>query len=1357
MKRSLLRIFALCLSLLFLMQAGAFSAFAVTDEEIEQYEKDLAAYLEWQEYRKNETAYWAYQAALETYAAENEAYLQYQGVIEAVKQKLPAIDYIFIEDARGWALTNSINLGVSAVEQFDDATQYEDIIRQFKDVLQEAKTSSAALKGIFSGYQAVLKASYSSEYESLKARFAFYTDNYQDLIDNSKALCVDLISIYLGSSIVEKGIADKEKERDMEGRYLKLVYQLYVLFCCLNDDVALDDPDSDEILAGLSLNEVLGASSSQIASDTDDASPESISFPAAELTPAVEPEKVDKPTQPDSVEITVEPTCPEGYTPGVHFHKWNDGEVTTAATCTTPGVRTYTCTSCGETKTETITAQGHDYSVVVTQATCTTGGYTTRTCSRCGGTVTDSQTGPLGHAWGTPVVTPASCMTPGSKVFTCANCGAVNSEKIDPLGHQYTAVVTNPTCEAGGYTTHTCSKCGDSYVDTNTQPLGHVWNAGTVTKTATCTEAGEKTFTCTRCSITQTEPIPAPGHSYQNTVTPSTCEAEGYTTHVCTGCGYTYVDSGTPALGHSWKTGTEIKATCTEAGEKNSTCTRCGQTKKETVAALGHDYTTVVTKPTCETGGYTTHTCSRCQDSYTDSEVAAKGHNWNNGVITKPATDDQPGEKTFTCKTCGKTRVEETPATGHDYETTVTLPTCTEQGYTTHTCKHAGCGNSYIDQYVPALGHDWDNGSVTTTATCTTSGVKTFTCSRCKGTRTEEIPATGHDYKTSVVPQTCDEQGYTAHTCSRCGDVYKDAYTDALGHIWNNGFVTTAATCTTPGVKTFTCSRCNGTKTEEIPATGHDYKPGVKHDPTCAERGYTAHTCSRCGDVYKDEFVNPLGHIWGDGVVTAEPTCTESGTKTFTCSRCNGEMTEGILALGHEYSDVITAPTCTEAGYTTHTCSRCEDTYVDAQTDPLGHVWNSGVVTVQPTEIIPGTKTFTCARCGGTRTEEIPALEETTVDPNPVQQLGRASAAKQDLKNSVSGTYTTGLSNEDVTAEISVAAAKHMLETGVQSVSLQISHEEDGDHISFVIEKGTPHPSARLFRLNLDEGKNEGYRYAYFKKKNVAVLQSSDPYAYVTLSSDPHPARFDFDQAGSFGEWTQVLEGEETTEWVPLPYGQVVMTPSDEVLRVKSFYIYKSEDINGENCYLQALPTSAIAGETVEINPPCDFGYEVTNLMVQKENGEAVPVSGKTFVMPESPVTISFTVEKIVYRIKYVFDGKVIAEQEYGLGETIVPPAEDTLPKKESDEEYNYSFLGWSPELKTATGDEREITVEARFAKTAVNYQVEMYDLRWAFIKPILLLGSPLLLIAGGVVFLIVRRKKKKKKAEQKEESEKTE
>ena len=308
----------------------------------------------------------------------------------------------------------------------------------------------------------------------------------------------------------------------------------------------------------------------------------------------------------------------------------------------------------------------------------------------------------------------------------------------------------------------------------------------------------------------------------------------------------------------------------------------------------------------------------------------------------------------------------------HYYTATVTAPTCTAKGYTTHTC---ACGNSYVDTYTDALGHAWDNGKVTKQPTEAETGVKTFTCTRCGETKTETIPKLAHEhsYKAVVTAPTCTEKGYTTHTCA-CGNSYVDTYTDALGHAWDNGKVTKQPTEAETGVKTFTCTRCGETKTETIPKLTHEHSyKAVVTAPTCTAKGYTTHTCA-CGDSYVDTYMDALGHAWDNGKVTKPATETENGVKTFTCTRCGETKTETIPKLTHEhsYKAVVTAPTCTEKGYTTHTCA-CGDSYVDSYVLPLGHDWGSGKVTKEPTATENGIKTYICARCGETKTEVIPA------------------------------------------------------------------------------------------------------------------------------------------------------------------------------------------------------------------------------------------------------------------------------------------------------------------------------------------------------------------------------------------------
>ncbi len=188
------------------------------------------------------------------------------------------------------------------------------------------------------------------------------------------------------------------------------------------------------------------------------------------------------------------------------------------------------------------------------------------------------------------------------------------------------------------------------------------------------------------------------------------------------------------------------ESTCLE----KQTCTVCDAVLVE---KLGHNYKATVTAPTCTEQGYTTHTCERCNDSYVDTYVNAKGH--TAGAAATCTTDQ-------TCTVCGTVLAEKL---GHNYKSTVTAPTCTEQGYTTHTCER--CNDSYVDTYVNAKGH-----TAGAAATCTTDQ----TCTVCGTVLAEKL---GHDYKATVVAPTENSEGYTLHECSRCHDSYKDSFVPA--------------------------------------------------------------------------------------------------------------------------------------------------------------------------------------------------------------------------------------------------------------------------------------------------------------------------------------------------------------------------------------------------------------------------------------------------------------------------------------------------------------------------------------------------------------------------------------------------
>lgn len=189
----------------------------------------------------------------------------------------------------------------------------------------------------------------------------------------------------------------------------------------------------------------------------------------------------------------------------------------------------------------------------------------------------------------------------------------------------------------------------------------------------------------------------------------------------------------------------------------------------------------------------------------------------------------------------------------HDYQAEIHLPTCTEKGYTVYICS---CGDSYIGNEYPALGHKWDDGVITREPTCTAAGVKTFTCSRCNETRTETLPA--------------------------------------LGHKWDAGTVTKEPTCGDYGDRTFRCSTCSAVRTESIAPTGnHNYQNGVckvcgkkNPCPSSVFQDVTRHDDTKAsGYVYHDaiDWAVSIGITNGTSATTFSPNagCTRAQAVTF--------------------------------------------------------------------------------------------------------------------------------------------------------------------------------------------------------------------------------------------------------------------------------------------------------------------------------------------------------------------------------------------------------------------------------------------------------------------------------------------
>ena len=200
-------------------------------------------------------------------------------------------------------------------------------------------------------------------------------------------------------------------------------------------------------------------------------------------------------------------------------HSFDSGKVTTQPTCTEYGVRTYTCSRCGEKKTSAIRPTGHTPAILPAEdPTCVDPGLTEGTvCEVCNEILTPQEAIPAtGHSWSDwALLTEATCTEGGTEIRSCLSCGAEETRPTDALGHAPAAIPgTAPTCEADGLTEgEVCSRCGAVLKAQQALPAtGHSWDEGQVTREPSGFTPGVRTFTCKNDpGHTRTEEIdPAP-------------------------------------------------------------------------------------------------------------------------------------------------------------------------------------------------------------------------------------------------------------------------------------------------------------------------------------------------------------------------------------------------------------------------------------------------------------------------------------------------------------------------------------------------------------------------------------------------------------------------------------------------------------------------------------------------------------------------------------------------------------------------------------------------------------------------------------------------------------------------------
>ncbi|MDE5780525.1 MAG: leucine-rich repeat protein [Lachnospiraceae bacterium] len=239
--------------------------------------------------------------------------------------------------------------------------------------------------------------------------------------------------------------------------------------------------------------------------------------------------------------------------------------------------------------------------------------------------------------------------------------------------------------------------------------------------------------------------------------------------------------------------------------------------------------------------------------------------------------------------------------------------TCTEKGYT---------GDKYCEDCqltiengteTKALGHSWDEGSITKEPTATETGEMTYRCSRCTETKTEEIPAVCRHLSLEVKNEkvaTCTEKGYTGDSyCTVCGEeVEKGNDIPAVGHSWDAGKVTKAATATEKGVMTYTCTKCSNTRTEEIPATGeNENNNNINYMPVITVSGNVEK-----GDSVEDTTTNSVYIVTGEGLTSKTVKYIVTGSEKDTlvvpnAISINGEVYKVTAIAGDAFKGNTTA------------------------------------------------------------------------------------------------------------------------------------------------------------------------------------------------------------------------------------------------------------------------------------------------------------------------------------------------------------------------------------------------------------------------------------------------------------------
>ncbi len=388
--------------------------------------------------------------------------------------------------------------------------------------------------------------------------------------------------------------------------------------------------------------------------------------------------------------------------------------------------------------------------------------------------------------------------------------------------------------------------------------------------------------------------------------------------------------------GHAWKVST-VAATCEKDGYTLSICGRCAAT--ETVAGdqrLGHDYTEVIVEATCVTDGSKTETCKNCNDTRT-AIIPKTGHTWET-TEENAATCEKQGDKKQACENCDETKTEVIPKLSHSFEDTTVEPTCDVRGYDSSKCKN--CGHEEKANEKDALGHDYeaswewveDEGSISASLTlkckhdekhvvvkdASVDIEKQVAPSCSKGGSTTYVATISYNQVIYDNTHVVGEESYEHvsgeewkhnstkhyHLCTLCGEK-----TDEADHVFDEGTVTSEATCAEAGSITYTCA-CGYKKVEEIPTLEHNFK-----DDVCTECGYNLNECNHeLTQLVENNFSEADG-ICGEGYFDYE---------TCECGEVKYLLDYGFYACDIEWESQSTTDANGYQMQDIGTCSECQ-------------------------------------------------------------------------------------------------------------------------------------------------------------------------------------------------------------------------------------------------------------------------------------------------------------------------------------------------------------------------------------------------------------------------------------------------